>query len=370
MDEPKKSHKSDTYSLGEKADYWYYKSVAAPLFNQDARFLTTRKKPVTYALFGQLFLAPMMLPHHNASEKRNILCRQLTFLEEYSKVLLNTDCVSGDHPGQRAINLLNALKEGASQLDREQSKNWDKQAYAVRSSSYASPERYLSFYRFLEQDKESKAEKYIQDVEELYHRELMLIFELDKSKDMEMLGKSLRAILDRLPEKGTFAVRGGKDATLEALCNKAGRILSCALLWAAAERVNDWEVYNFLHQRVNMPMPISTTNSGRSILASASIPFSSISELCASICEESELLKPRTARAILKTLERFPSNLRVNSLRTLLSAVSHARKFAYSKANQEQGRSLRQKWCALAVQLDQLEGEIEALQQVQQDPPM
>lgn len=355
----------------EKEGYWYFDSVATPLFNEEIGPGVCGRKPVSYALFGQLFLAPMMLPHHRRDRGRmesetEIFRRQRAFLEEYAALLREIGDVEGQRPGQRARELVHKLAEngsGSAQLDTERHRTRTSQSYAVKSSSYATPERYLSFYRFLERDGEAGAVERIRAVEELYRLELDLIFRNHRNT----LGARLRFLLCRLPEGGAFAVEGGEEAAEAAILDGAGRILSFALLWAAAQRVNDWEVYELLHRRFGMPVPASTGIAGRSVPTSAQIPFSDIAELCTSVCRGEGSLTPREARALLRLLERFPCGAAAGSLQALLEAVSQARKLAYARVKDEEEREARRQLCALAGELDQMEGDIEARLREQQE---
>lgn len=343
----------------KKDDYWYFGAVAVPLFNEETSFRPGARKPVTYALFGQLFLAPMMLPHHNAGGDEDILKRQQKFLEEYGVALRKERNIASDKLGRRAEDVLSALREkdGSALLEAELSNTTASQPYAIRSSSYAAPERYLSFYMLLEQ-KGTEAAEPIRTVEELYRLELELIF----ANHMDTLVSRLRYLLGKLPEAGAFAVPGGRDAADQDICSGAGRILSCALLWAAAERVNNWEVYELLHRRFGMPEPASTGAAARAMPTAALIPFSSLIELCSALSEEEEL-SPRTIQALLPLVEPLPPGVGLASLEAFHQAVSRARRKAYHRAADEEETAIRQQLSGRAAQLDQMEGELKALLQ-------
>lgn len=292
--------------------------------------------------------------------EEKIFQRQRAFLAEYTALLPTISEIEEKLPGKRAQELVHKLAEngsGSAQLDTERRRTRNSQSYAVKSSSYAAPERYLSFYRFLERAGTEEPETCIRQVEELYRLELCLIFR----NRMDALNAKLRFLLKRLPESGGFVVEGGADAAEETIRAGAGRILSRALLWAAAQRVNDWEVYDLLHRLCGMPMLVSTGISGRSTTMSAQIPFSDVSELCSSMCADGKAVTPREVRALLRMLERFPRGIAADSLKILYQAVSQARETASHQSTVEKEREARQKLYGLAGKLDQLEGEIEAM---------
>lgn len=349
---------ANTGASGKGEDYWYFKKVAVPLFNEEVSLRTSGKKPVTYALFAQLFLAPMMLPHHNAGGEPDILQKQLAFLDEYRAVIQKRRNLSSTKPGRRAEDVLSALleKDGSHLLDAERSNTKKSQPYAVRSSSYAAPERYLSFFRFLDREPAELLEERVRGVEELYGLELELIFQ----NHMEELTSRLRFLLSRLPEDGEFVLRGGKEAPQEAIRARAGRVLSCALLWAAAEKVNDWEVYDLLRRRFGMPMPASTGTRGRPVPVSASVPFSVLTELCAALsCQEE--LSPRTIQALMPLLEALPGGVRPNSVRAILQVTARSRQLAFIRVASEKNRELRMQFSVCGSELDQLEGTLETM---------
>ena len=235
-------------------NYWYVDSAAIPIFNAESR---CKRQSVIYSIFARLFLAPMMLPHHQKSKSDQAIWeKQVQFITEYETAieLLEKDVnknLPSDTSGRRAQEMVDFLgREGhAPSLTQEQSNN-----YSSKTSSYKTPRRYIAFYQWTRNYNASRLPEYIQRVEALYTRQLMLLFQ----KDLAGLARRLRYLISNLPEKGRFLLEDSA-APDEKILSLAGRILSCTLLASAAEKSRNGEVYEMLHQHFGMPMPESFT---------------------------------------------------------------------------------------------------------------
>ncbi len=339
------------------ADYWYFNSAAVPLFNTEfaaPRRAGAGRKAVIYSIFARLFLAPMMLPHHHRAPNSPILEKQLSFLGEYEKAVellqqKDKQALFRKTPGQRAMDLVDFLAGKASALDQEQ-----ESGYATKTSSYSNPKRYTGFFQQAESDPAVQLETCIQRVENLYTRQLQLIFQ----NDLASLARRLRYLASNLPGKGTFLL--GRDEPDEKdILDMAGRILLLTLLTAAADKAQDGETYEMLCRQFQMPMPVNVGIAGKPVRKMVALPLAAAEQLCDTICREA--LSPATARALLPLLRAMPNLQQAAMLDRMQQEVRKLLTAVYMQQAEEQmARELDQQ---KIQQLGERANELQALQQ-------
>lgn len=335
-------------------NYWYVDSAAIPIFNAESR---CKRQSVIYSIFARLFLAPMMLPHHQKSKSDQAIWeKQVQFITEYETAieLLEKDVnknLPSDTSGRRAQEMVDFLgREGhAPSLTQEQSNN-----YSSKTSSYKTPRRYIAFYQWTRNYNASRLPEYIQRVEALYTRQLMLLFQ----KDLAGLARRLRYLISNLPEKGRFLLEDSA-APDEKILSLAGRILSCTLLASAAEKSRDGEVYEMLHQHFGMPMPVNVGIAGKSTCSMVSLPMKTVKELCSLLCGEDFSLS--AARAMLLLLRALPPIRQAGYEEILHKRLNDLRTSTYILISQERSQEKRRQMLAETQELESLEEELNRL---------
>lgn len=336
---------------GAAPDYWYVDSAAIPIFNAESQ---CKHQSVIYSIFARLFLAPMMLPHHQQSKSEQAIWKkQVQFITEYETAieLLEQDVdknLPSDTSGRRAQEMVDFLgREGhAPSLAQEQSNN-----YSSKTSSYKTPRRYLAFYQWARNYDALRLPEYIQRVEALYTRQLMLLFQ----KDPAGLARRLRYLISNLPEKGRFLL---EDSTVpdERILSLAGRILSCTLLASAAEKARDGEVYEMLQQYFGMPMPMNVGIAGKSVCRVVSLPMKTVKELCCLLCGEDFSLS--AARAMLLLLRALPPIQQAGYEEILRKRINDLRTDTYILISKERSQEKRRQMLTETQELESLEEEL------------